>query len=56
MNQDNQRLREIQRFKKAYNQELDRSESITDCLRIQGYIEDLEKEEKEILARGGVQL
>ena len=56
MNQDNQRLREIQIFKTAYNHELDKSETITDCLRIQGYIEELEKEEKEILERGGVQI
>ena len=56
MNQDNRRLQEIQVFKNAYNHELDRSESITDCLRIQGYIDELEKEEKEILERGGVQI
>lgn len=56
MNQDNQRLREIQQFKSAYALEMDKSETITDCLRIQGYIEDLEKEEKEILERGGVKI
>ena len=56
MNKDNTRLREIQQFKSAYYHEMDKSESITDCLRIQTYIEELEREEKEILARGGVNL
>ena len=54
MNADNQRLKDIQRFKNAYEHELDKSETITDCLRIQGYIDDLDKEEKEILSRNGV--
>ena len=56
MNQDNTRLREIQEFKNIYYKEMDKTESITDCLRIQGYIEELEKEEREILERGGVHL
>ncbi len=56
MNLDNQRLREIQQFKNAYYKELDKSETVTDCLRIQGYINNLEKEEREILERGGVEL
>ena len=56
MNKDNTRLREIQEFKSAYYHEMDKTESISDCLRIQGYIEELEKEEKEILERGGVKL
>lgn len=56
MNIDNQRLREIQQFKNAYYRELDKSETVTDCLRIQCYIDDLEREEREILERGGVTL
>ena len=56
MNIDNQRLREIQEFKTAYYHEMDKTESISDCLRIQTYIEELEREEKEILERGGVNL
>ena len=54
MNQDNQRLREIQELKNGYYHELDRSESISDCLLIQGHINKLVQEEKEILKRGGV--
>ena len=51
-----QRLNEIRESKDADAKELDQSETITDCLRIQGYIEDLEREEKEILSKGGAQL
>ena len=56
MNLDNQRLREIQESKNVYYNELDKSETISDCIRIQGYISELEKEEKEILERGGVKI
>ena len=54
MNLDNQRLREIQQLKHVYGLELDKSETINDCLIIQNHIEELEREEKEILSRGGV--
>ena len=54
MNLDNQRLREIQELKHCYGLELDKSETINDCLIIQNHIEELEREEKEILERGGV--
>ena len=56
MNKDNQRLREIQEFKNAYHKEMDKSETISDCMTIQKHIDELEKEEKEILARGGVKI
>ena len=56
MNLDNQRLREIQELKHCYGLELDKSETINDCILIQGYIEELEREEKEILSRGGVSI
>ena len=56
MNQDNQRLREIQQFKSAYALEMDKSETLTDCLRIQKHIDELEKEEREILERIGVEI
>ena len=56
MNQDNRRLKDIQQYKQAYTEELDRAETIADCIAIQKYISDLEKEEKEILERGGVKI
>ena len=51
---DNQRLKDIQQYKQAYAEEMDRAETIADCITIQKYIRDLEKEEKEILERGGI--
>lgn len=51
MNIDNRRLREIQREKRVYQDQLDKSESISDCLIFQGKIECLENEEKDILKR-----
>ena len=56
MSKDKQRLREIQHCIMAYSHELEESETITDCLRIQNHIDELEKEEKEILTRGGVKI
>ena len=56
INQDNRRLKDIQQYKQAYTEELDRAETIADCIAIQKYISDLEEEEKEILARGGVKI
>ena len=54
MNQDNQRLREIQQFKKIYYHELNKSDSISECLTLQEHIDTLEKEEKTILERSDV--
>ena len=54
MNLDNRRLKEIQREKILFQNMLDKSESISDCLTYQGKIEILEKEEKEILTRNDV--
>ena len=51
MNSDNQRLQEIKQFLSAYYYELNKSDSIEECLMIQEHIDALEKEEKEILAR-----
>lgn len=51
MNQDNRRLNEIQREKLVWQDQLDKAESMNDCLAYQGKIECLEKEEKEILKR-----
>ena len=51
MNLDNQRLSEIKMLLSAYYHELDKSDSISDCLKIQGHIDELEKEEKQILKR-----
>ena len=50
MNMDNTRLREIQEFKTVYYKEMDKSKTINER------INELEKEEKEILARGGVKI
>ena len=51
MNLDNERLKEIKLMLSIYYHELDKSESISDCLLIQGHIDRLENEEKEILKR-----
>lgn len=51
MNQDNSRLREIQIFKAAYNRKLNESDSISECLILQEHIDELTREEKEILER-----
>ena len=56
MNMDNQRLKEIQLFKNAYGNELVKAESIEDCLIIQSKIDELEKEEIEILGRCSVEV
>ena len=56
MNLDNKRLKEIQRFKIAYQHEMDKAETVADCITIQNYINDLEEEEKEILERTGVEI
>ena len=56
MNMDNQRLKEIQLFKNAYGNELVKAESIEDCLIIQSKIDELEKEEIEILGGCSVEV
>ena len=56
MNIDNRRLREIQREKRVYEDLLDKSETINDCLIYQGKIDCLAREEKEILERCDVKI
>jgi hypothetical protein len=51
MNLDNQRLKEIKEMLSVYYKELDKSDSISDCLQIQEHIDKLELEEKQILER-----
>ena len=51
MNLDNQRLLEIKLMLSAYYNELKHSDSISECLQIQEHIDELEKEETEILER-----
>ena len=57
MNQDNQRLQSIQRFKTiiekklVIKQQLEDAESISECMALQDRYDDLEKEEKKILQR-----
>lgn len=51
LNQDNQRLKEIKEMLSVYYYELDKSDSISDCLKLQEHIDKLENEEKQILAR-----
>lgn len=51
MNIDNRRLREIQSEKRVYADQLEKAESIDECLIYQGKIESLEREEKQILER-----
>ena len=57
MNIDNRRLREVQRQITAYKTLMDCSDSnINERLIYQGKIESLEREEKEILERYGVEV
>ena len=56
MNLDNTRLREIQEFKSAYYDLLNKSDSISECVQLQAHIDELEREEQEILERTGVTL
>ena len=56
MNLDNTRLREIQEFKSAYYGLLNKSDSISECVQLQAHIDELEREEQEILQRTGVTL
>lgn len=51
MNLDNRRLKEIQSEKRVWQDQLDKADTISDCLTFKGKIEILENEEKEILSR-----
>jgi len=51
MNLDNQRLKQVKEMLSVYYKELNKSDSIADCLQIQAHIDELEKEEKQILKR-----
>lgn len=51
MNLDNQRLVEIQLLLTGYYNELKKADSKEDSLTIMGYIDELEKEQTEILKR-----
>ena len=54
MNLDNQRLKEIQLLKKGYARNRDKAESMYDMFRYQHMIDEIEKEETEILQRNDV--
>lgn len=56
MNQNNRRLQDIQKEKHFFKQLLDQSETVSDCLTYQGKLDILEKEEKQILSKQGVEL
>ena len=56
MNADNQRLREIQRELVIYRKEKQKSYRLGEIFEIQQHIDRLEKEEREILKRSGVEL
>ena len=51
MNVDNERLKDIQVFKAAYYKELEKADTISDCLMLEHKINELEAEELEILKR-----
>ena len=51
MTSQNRRLNEIRMEKEYYEDLLDKSETITDCLIYTGKLECLTREEKEILGR-----
>lgn len=54
MNLDNQRLREIQQLKKDYAENRDNSKTMFDMFKYQHMIDEIEKEEIEILKRNDV--
>ena len=56
MNIDNRRLKEIQAEKLVWQDQLNKSDSISDCLAFQGKLDILEKEERDILARCDVKI
>lgn len=49
MNRDEIRLRDITMLLSAYYHELDKADSISDCINIKEKIDELELEQKEIL-------
>ena len=51
MNQDNQRLKEIQEFKKFYKSKINEAETELESDMLQVQFNKLEEEEKEILKR-----
>ena len=51
MNLDNRRLIEIQQEKMVWQDQLNKADSISDCLAYKGKLEILENEEREILKR-----
>jgi len=56
MNLENQRLKEIKEMLVVYYHELDKADTISDCLTIKNHIDKLETEEKQILTRAGVEI
>lgn len=56
MNIDNRRLLEIQKEKQLFGALLTKAKTVSDCLAYQGKLDILEKEEKEILERAGVEI
>ena len=54
MNLDNRRLKEIRQEKRVWKDQLEKADSISDCLTYKGKLEILENEEKEILKRSDV--
>jgi len=51
MNLDNRRLLEIRQEKLVWQDQLNKADSISDCLAYKGKLEILENEEREILKR-----
>lgn len=56
MNIDNQRLLEIQQLKKGYAKNRDKAESMHEMFKYQHMIDEIEKEEIEILNRCDVRI
>ena len=54
MNQDNRRLKEIQEYKTGYQTLQDKAQTLSDILEYQNKIDELTREEKEILQRTDV--
>ena len=54
MNLDNERLKEIQQLKKGYAKNRDKAQSMHDMFKYQHMIDEIEKEETEILKRNDV--
>lgn len=52
MNMDNERLREIQQLKKGYARNRDNATSMYEMFKYQHMIDEIEKEENDILKRG----